>query len=413
MIIDHYTAVREGLRRPRHVLARAIEVHAATDGGSVPDWHAHNVAVDRLKKAEASLQRFPRARRSLLDLKVALADQAMTACDLCPRHCLTDRMSGETGFCGVAAEAAVHWEGIVCGEEAELVPSHEVFYSGCTMRCAFCSAQPHVTRPMSGARLLPMHLARRVDAAFERGSTNMNLVGGEPTVHLAHVLHMLAHVDRPAPVVWNSNMYATPVAMRLLDGVVDMFLGDIHFGNDDCAMKIARTPDYMAAITAAFQAAVESGASVIIRHLVIPEHLECCTRPALHWAVQHFPSVRVHVMLQYTPHDRALGDPEIGRMLTSEEIARVYAIAHQIGVTLYKEPSQPASVDLPDGASGGDIGETVEIIVGADGRVGFGRLISPFLPIASSLNSIDPRVVSRLSASRDPSAKRPVSGVLQ
>jgi putative pyruvate formate lyase activating enzyme len=138
----------------------------------------------------------------------------LDACDLCPHHCLVNRNEGKVGYCGVAAETAVHWEGILHGEEIELVPSHEVFLSGCTMRCAFCYSHEHITRAMSGKKTSPAELAACTTSRRAAGATNLNLVGGEPTVHIANILRALREIEEPIPVVWNSNMYATPQALR-------------------------------------------------------------------------------------------------------------------------------------------------------------------------------------------------------
>src|SRR5439155_6216155 len=122
----------------------------------------------------------------------------------------------------------------------------------------------------SGHLITPAELAACARTRHQQGSTNLNLVGGEPTVHLANILRALRRLESAIPIVWNSNMYATPEAMTLLEGMVDLFLGDIHFGNETCARRLGRIPDYLPSVTAAFRTAVESGASVIIRHLVMP-----------------------------------------------------------------------------------------------------------------------------------------------
>ena len=352
--LAHYLAVRDGLRPPRFAEAR--------DAG-------------------------------VLDAKIALADRMMDACDLCPHHCRVNRNLGERGFCGVAGQSAVHWEGVLHGEEIELAASHEIFFSGCTMRCAFCFAHAHITRPMSGLTMAPEALAGCADRRRERGASNVNLVGGEPIVHVANILKMLRAVTRPSPVVWNSNMYATAETMDLLDGVVDLYLGDIHFGADECAWKLGRIPEYSQAVRAAFGAAARSGAGVIVRHLVMPGHLECCARPAMEWAARELPDTPFHLMLQYMPEFRALCDPVLGRTLSREEIARVGEMAREIGVRLYVE-SELAPAALPE--TEGGVGETVDILIHEDGRVSFTRLMGDLLPVAAALNGRDARVTARM-----------------
>jgi putative pyruvate formate lyase activating enzyme len=322
-----------------------------------------------------------------LDEKIARVESLYNSCDICPHDCRVNRNAGKVGFCGVADESAIHWEGVLHGEEIELVPSHEVFLSGCTMRCAFCYSHEHITKPMSGVKTSPHELASCAQKRFAEGATNLNLVGGDPTVHLLTILRALKTLRAPTPIVWNSNMYIASHAMEILDGVVDLFLGDIHFGNNECAQKLGRIPQYFETVTNALQAASASKASVIIRHLLMPGHLECCAKPAMEWARSTLPAVPFHLMFQYVPDYRAVGDAVLGRVLSREEIKAAQKMAREIGVNLYEENAEihgavSASVLTKESA----IGETVDVLIHDDGRVSFTRLTSELLPIAAALN---------------------------
>jgi len=380
MALEHFKSVRDGQMPPRFWQSRRL---AAVAGASEDAWQCHDRVI-----ANAAKSTFPCGdAASLLDLKIDLATQCFDSCDLCPHHCHVNRNRGKVGYCGVAAETAVHWEGVLYAEERELVPSHEVFLSGCTMRCAFCYSHDSITKPMNGEVFNAKRLARLMEKRFAEGATNCNLVGGDPMVHIPTILGALRELRRPIPIVWNSNMYATPQAMRLLDGVVDLFVGDIHFGNDDCARKIGRIPDYSASVRGAFLAAAKSGADVIIRHLVMPGHLECCARPAMEWAVRELPEVPFHLMFQYLPDYRAANDAVLGRPLSADEINKVQQIARETGVFLYEE-SETMLTDkstFPHSNSEDVIGETQDIVIHPDGRVVCMRLTEPMLPVMESL----------------------------
>ncbi len=384
----HFRAVRDGLRQPHFQQSRTRAVAPNPD-----PWTAHALT---LSSPRENVRALDGQGQSLLDLKISLAERMLDDCDLCPHHCHVNRNQGKTGFCGVADRTAVHWEGILHGEEIELMASHEVFLSGCTMRCAFCYSHAHITRPMSGLPMAPSAIAGCADQRRAEGSSNLNLVGGEPTVHIPNLLKMLREVAAPLPVIWNSNMYATPPAMALLDGVVDLFLGDIHFGNDDCARRLGMIPDYLPPVKAAFVTAASSGADVIIRHLVMPGHLDCCARPAMEWAAQALPETPFHLMFQYVPDFRAAHDPVLGRFLSPEEIQRAKAMAQEIGVHLYQEQEDAPRHPVPGAAGSGD-GQAVDIIIQGDGRVSFTRLLADLLPVAAALDSNDRRVQSRQS----------------
>jgi putative pyruvate formate lyase activating enzyme len=400
MSLEHYLSVRNGRETPRFLRSRSLP--APADG---EPWQRHARGVARLRADEAagaaptppaSPGNVSPPEPSLLDLKIELADRMLDACDLCPHHCRVNRNRDQIGYCGVAAETTVHWEGILHGEELPLVPSHEVFLSGCTMRCAFCYSHEHITRPLSGVRMAPGDLAACAQARRAEGAVNLNLVGGEPTVHIPNILRALRLLPAPTPVVWNSNLYATSEAMALLDGVVDLFLGDIHFGNERCARRLGRIPDYLSSVTAAFAAAVASGASVIIRHLVMPGHVGCCARPAMEWAAAALPETPFHLMLQYLPDFRAEGDPVLGRTLTRQEREQARALAAEIGVNLYHEHEDVVTERHAEATPHGEeIGKTVDILVHDDGRVSFTRLLPGLVPVAAALNDTDARVLAR------------------
>lgn len=379
MGLNSFIAVRDGVVRPAWWQARDLEVSPEIG------WPQHAEALEVLRKQEAPGPRPPAF--SLLDLKIALATKSFSDCDLCPHLCHVDRNQGKVGYCGVASDSSIHWEGVLYGEEIELVPSHEVFLSGCTMRCAFCYSHEHIDKPMSGRRTSPEELALCAENRKREGATNLNLVGGEPTVHLLNILRCLRTLTEPLPLVWNSNMYATPQAMQLLDGIVDLYLGDIHFGNDDCARRLGRIPNYIASVTQAFEMAVASGASVIIRHLVMPGHLECCAKPAMQWAKQALPTTPFHLMYQYVPDYRAEGDPILGRPLDKSEIEQARALANEIGVHLYENAPRP-TFDVPTNAAAEPLaGEAIDILVHDDGRISFTRLSQELLPVLSALSN--------------------------
>ena len=398
--LNHFRAVRDGWLLPHFHQARSWMAETEVD-----PWTAHTRTLKRWKEnAQAPLlghkSRPIGSSATLLDLKVSLAERMLDDCDLCPHHCHVNRNQGKTGFCGVADRTAVHWEGILHGEEIELMASHEVFLSGCTMRCAFCYSHAHITRPMSGLPMAPTDMAGCADRRHGEGSSNLNLVGGEPTVHIPNILKMLREIAAPLPVIWNSNMYATPQAMALLDGVVDLFLGDVHFGNDACAQQLGLIPDYLPSVKAAFLAAASSQADVIMRHLVMPGHLDCCARPAMEWAAEVMPEVPFHLMFQYVPDFRAARDPVLGRFLSPEEIRRANAMACEIGVNRYKERDAYQEQNVRAGQSspnapGTSAEQAVDIIIQGDGRVSFARLLPELLPVAAALDGHDPRILAR------------------
>ncbi|MEM4704866.1 MAG: radical SAM protein, partial [Candidatus Bathyarchaeia archaeon] len=219
------------------------------------------------------------------------------------------------------------------GEEPELVPSGTIFSMGCTMRCKHCQNYTISQWMEKGHVYKPEELAEEVESLYNRGCRNANLVGGEPTPWLFQWLETFQNVSVNIPVVWNSNSYYSPETAKLLAGFVDVYLLDFKYGPDDCGKRISDTPNYWQVSTSNLLDAKKYG-ELIIRVLVLPNHLECCTKPILEWISKKLGTeTRVNIMFQYRPEWRAYEAPELGRKLTKTEMARAIELAEEANLT--------------------------------------------------------------------------------
>ncbi|RYZ62994.1 MAG: hypothetical protein EOP09_18295 [Proteobacteria bacterium] len=150
-----------------------------------------------------------------------------------------------------------------------------------------------------------------------------------------------------------------------------------------CARKIGRIPRYFESVKAAIKYAAHSGADMVIRHLAMPGHLECCARPAMEWACENLPNVPFHLMFQYLPDYRANGDKILGRPLSQIEIENLKQMARDIGVNLYQ--NAPRQGETPIHTAPALVGETMDIVIHDDGRVSFTRLEGSMLQIMQVL----------------------------
>ena len=121
--------------------------------------------------------------------------------------------------------------------------------------------------------------------------------------------------------------------MRLLDGVIDVYLTDLKFGNDDCARRLCGAQDYLSVVRRNHRMAAAQG-EVLVRHLQLPGHLECCTLPTIDWLAEELPGVAVNLMDQYRPEHRAREHPELGAPLPREERRRALEHARERGLFL-------------------------------------------------------------------------------
>ncbi len=227
----------------------------------------------------------------------------------------------------------------------------------------------------NGLDVTPELLAKMMWELRAEGCHNVNLVGGEPTIHLHTIVEAISLLGkvRPTPrdlqymwlmkpdylrwrrlpeerytvddqfnvpILWNSNMFMSDETLEILRELVDIWLPDFKFGNNKCAIRLARTPWYWETVTANHRRIYEWGEDVVVRHLVMPNHVECCTKPVLRWIAENMPGTLVNVMDQY--HPDCFADPrspefdprlsDIARYPTREEIEEAYRFAEELGI---------------------------------------------------------------------------------
>lgn len=264
-------------------------------------------------------------------------------CTLCPRRCGVDRTRGQLGFCKMpgqvhAARAGVHYweEPVISGSFG----SGAVFFSGCTLKCAFCQnygiSQENFGKPMTSAELR---------AAFERlideGVQNINLV--TPTHFLPDILPAL-EPKLPVPVVYNCGGYESVETLRQLEGKIDVYLPDFKYSDNALAKKLSSAPDYFETASAAILEMYrqvgkpvleddEMKRGVLVRHLVLPGCVDN-SLGVLDWVAEHSRSgdILFSLMSQYVPMGRAAEMPPFGRRITELEYDSVLSYMMLLGI---------------------------------------------------------------------------------
>jgi putative pyruvate formate lyase activating enzyme len=265
--------------------------------------------------------------RQHLAERAVRARSNLAACTLCERRCKVNRLAGETAPCGLAGESRTFKRHMSFGEEIELLPSYLFYFSGCNFRCRFCVQAPTCFAGRSGMLVGAHQAAAEFRRVVDSGARTINLLGGEPSLHLATILDIATASEHPLPLVLNSNMYMTPMVLELLDGVVETIIGDFKFGNDTCAKRLAGVDRYFHIVTRNLRIATKQ-APLIVRHLVMPGHLECCLRPVAEWLADNLPDVRLTLMTGYVPPARSNRDAPM-RCLTDDERNRAIRIVEE------------------------------------------------------------------------------------
>jgi putative pyruvate formate lyase activating enzyme len=255
------------------------------------------------------------------------------SCLLCEHRCGVNRLEGGRGPCKAGPEAKVFRHRVEYSEESELIPSHLFYLSGCDLRCVFCIAEQMAFDPRQGRVLTVDFFREAVAWGRQRGARTLQWVGGEPTIHLPTILAVMASCSNLPPVIWKSDFHFTQEALKLLNGAIDVYLADFKFGNDECGRRLAGIGDYLGVVTRNLLKAAEQG-NLIVRHLLLPGHFDCCYRPIVTWLKKNLPDVKFSVRDGFMPRWQSRNYAELSQPLARYEGQKALALATDIGLRL-------------------------------------------------------------------------------
>ena len=330
-------------------LAGARDVRGSAGHGNVsrdspPGRDARPMTAERAEPSYVALHRSGELKR-----RGEALWQLQESCQLCPRRCGAARLRGERGFCGASSALEVASYHPHFGEEAPLVGrggSGTVFLRHCNLRCVFCINED-ISQGRPGERSTTSELADMMLALQQRGCHNINVV--TPTHFSPHILLALDEAARRGlhvPLVYNTSGWERVEILRLLDGVVDIYLPDVKYASAEMADRYSSGARDYPDITR--QAALEMHRQVgvarpgadglmrrglMIRHLVMPNNVSG-TRAVLGWIATHLPKdTYVNLMSQYRPSFRADEFPALARRITRREYEDAVACAREVGLT--------------------------------------------------------------------------------
>ncbi len=265
--------------------------------------------------------------------RIKLAKTAITNCNLCPRNCGVNRTTGEKGFCQLDETVRYFREVLYFDEEKELVPSYQIFFSGCNLRCEYCAVSQWNEQPAISQKIDYDEMANRISLNFNQGAKTLNLLGGEPAINLHGILELLSRIDSGIKIVWNSNMYYNYIVDDLINGIVDICLADFKCGSKDCAKKMLGEENYIKIIKQNILRASEHS-DVIIRHILIPGHEKCCLEPIMKWIKAEIPDVKLSLWDNYLPPIDSVSAPK--EYLKPQEFQNATEMAKNMGLNLIK-----------------------------------------------------------------------------
>lgn len=272
--------------------------------------------------------------------RIAAARAMLAECRLCPRECKVNRLEGEKGICRAGKTAEVSSANLHRGEEPPLSGSRgsgTIFFTHCNLRCLFCQNYP-ISHLGHGEPASPDELANMMLRLQDRGAHNINFV--TPTHVTPFILEALSRAvvkGLKIPLVYNCGGYESLAALKQLDGVVDIYLPDMKYNDNEAAQRISKAPDYVEHNRAAIREMHRqvgdlvldregiAKRGLIIRHLVLPRGL-AGSRGVLEFIAREIsPRTAISLMSQYFPAHRAFEDPDLARRLDPEEYAEACA----------------------------------------------------------------------------------------
>lgn len=278
-------------------------------------------------------------------------------CSICPRHCNVDR-SVNLGFCQSpdnfrVARAALHFweEPCISGKEG----SGTVFFSGCNLKCVFCQNN-EISAENKGVEISDDKLISIFENLISQGANNINLVN--PTHYAKRLAKVLGRWKSPVPIVYNSSGYEEVETLKMLDGLIDIYLPDLKYIRAEKAMRYSKAADYFEKASAALlemRRQVEDKfdgdimkSGMIIRHLILPQNTNSSIA-VLDFIKSNFPDTFVSLMAQYTPCGDLSEFPEINRKITKREYEKVvnYALDNSFDKLFIQELSSADKSFIP------------------------------------------------------------------
>ncbi len=271
----------------------------------------------------------------------------LESCSICPRKCGVNRLKDEKGFCGIGIDTIVASYQKHFGEEAPLVGtkgSGTIFMSGCNLLCSFCQNYD-ISHHIAGVRTNHKLLSNMMIKLQNSGCHNINFVTPTHVVHnIVAAVEIAIKKGLNIPLIYNSSGYDSIETIKILDGIIDIYMPDFKFMNSKTAEDTCDASDYpeislnaikemqrqVGDLVVSDEGIAEKG--LIIRHLVMPN--DVCDTKAIMEKISDEVSKKafVNIMPQYRPLYKASDNNLISRPITGEEFSEALAIAKKVGL---------------------------------------------------------------------------------
>ena len=299
------------------------------------------------QKDKGFIAAYLRLPRETLRERIGRAEEILRECVLCPRECRVNRTAGEVGFCRTGDKPVVSSWNPHFGEERPLVGSHgsgTIFFTHCNLGCLFCQNWT-ISHLGEGSTCSFEDLADMMLRLQGYGCHNINLV--TPTHQVPMILRALEiAIERGlrVPIVYNCGGYESIETLRILDGIVDIYMPDIKYSDPEVALRYSKARDYPKVVKEAVKEMHRQVGDLVmdhrgialrgllVRHLVLPGGL-AGTEEVVRFLVEEIsPDTYTNIMAQYYPCFEAYDRPPLDRRITEQEYVRAVRLALEAGL---------------------------------------------------------------------------------
>jgi putative pyruvate formate lyase activating enzyme len=282
-----------------------------------------------------------------LERRIEKLYEILENCTLCPRSCQVNRFVSKNGACRTGIRPIVSSFGPHFGEESFLVGNNgsgTIFFSNCNLNCVFCQNW-EISQMGVGEEIDVEELSKIMLKLQKMGCENINLVS--PTHQVPMIVDALSRAWQKGlklPIVYNCGGYESIETLKLLEGIVDIYMPDFKYGDDEKALKYSKVPNYTSVVKRALEEMyrqvgplnIESGVAtrgVFVRHLIMPNDASSSEK-VLQLIASVSLDIPVNIMTQYYPAFKAHQYAELNRRITREEFIKVVEKARTLGLKI-------------------------------------------------------------------------------
>jgi putative pyruvate formate lyase activating enzyme len=282
-----------------------------------------------------------------LERRIEKLYEILENCTLCPRSCQVNRFVSKNGACRTGIKPIVSSFGPHFGEESFLVGNNgsgTIFFSNCNLNCVFCQNW-EISQMGVGEEIDVEELSKIMLKLQKMGCENINLVS--PTHQVPMIVDAVSRAWQKGlklPIVYNCGGYESIETLKLLEGIVDIYMPDFKYGDDEKALKYSKVPNYTSVVKRALEEMyrqvgplnIESGVAtrgVFVRHLIMPNDASSSEK-VLQLIASVSLDIPVNIMTQYYPAFKAHQYAELNRRITREEFIKVVEKARTLGLKI-------------------------------------------------------------------------------